>query len=218
MWLYLTSSVQSPTAKSNHTAKASSCRECKKEICPKHQFGTMYEHYHMTNCPELISYTEDFHARTLALLEMEKAWRESEAVFFSKSCAWPKKSSPRSYFLKMWPHCEQEDLKPFCKNLPKQGMIAGGQCCALPRWEPYIKEKGFLFLPTIGANEYKGSGKKRFKGSAEYRGTKMSEGLRSSESDPIYTHPDFAEVAMGYPLGWSVLTPLETQYAHCKQE
>src|SRR5579863_4914901 len=47
-----------------------------------------------------ISSSEDFHARTLALQDLEKAWKESEADYFSRSCVWPKKSSPSSYFLK----------------------------------------------------------------------------------------------------------------------
>lgn len=49
-WIYLlesagsvslseTGSHQSPTAKSNHIVKASCCKECRKDICPKHQYG-----------------------------------------------------------------------------------------------------------------------------------------------------------------------------------
>ena len=66
-------------------------------------------------------------------------------------------------------------------------------------------------LATIGANEYKGAGKNRFLGSSEYRGAKMVESLRTSSKDGIYIHPEFAELVMGYPMGWTELEDLETR-------
>jgi hypothetical protein len=33
----------------------------------------------------------------------------------------------------------------------------------------------------------------------------MAEALRVSTECPLYLHPDFAEQAMGYPSGWTVL-------------
>jgi site-specific DNA-cytosine methylase len=68
-----------------------------------------------------------------------------------------------------------------------------------------------LRLPTMGANEYKGSGKDRFIGSQNFHGAKMSEGLRTCSTDPMYLNPSFAEKIMGYPIGYSDLKPLETQ-------
>jgi len=65
-------------------------------------------------------------------------------------------------------------------------------------------------LPTIGANEYKGSAHSRFRGSQHFRGAKMVEGLRLTETDPIYLHPSFAELVMGFPTGWTDLEPSET--------
>lgn len=72
----------------------------------------------------------------------------------------------------------------------------------------HTDEIGFGLLPTIGANESKGSSRKRYKGSKYFKGAKMSEGLRLSMNDPIYTHPHFAEVAMGFPKDWTLV---ETQ-------
>ena len=100
MWLYLNIYNPSPTAKSTPIAKVSFCKECKKEICPKHQYGTMYAHYHLTNCHQLKSSTVGFHVKGSVLQDLEKAWRMSVADYFSKSCAWPKKSSHNSYSLK----------------------------------------------------------------------------------------------------------------------
>ena len=67
-----------------------------------------------------------------------------------------------------------------------------------------------LSLPTLGANEAKGSSRKRYIGSPDFRGAKMSEGLRTCETDPIYLNPLFAELVMMWPLGWTDLKPLET--------
>lgn len=65
-----------------------------------------------------------------------------------------------------------------------------------------------LMLPTISVNEHKGSPRKRYKGSKEYRGAKASEGLRTCEEDPIYLNPLFAEWMMGWPIMWTRLKPL----------
>ena len=67
-----------------------------------------------------------------------------------------------------------------------------------------------LTLPTIGKNEYKGSSHARFIGSKDFRGAKMSEGLRTCKSDPIYLNPSFAELVMMWPVGWTELKPLAT--------
>lgn len=67
-----------------------------------------------------------------------------------------------------------------------------------------------LRLPTLGANEGKGSSKKRFIGSPDFHGAKMSEGLRICETDPIYLNPLFGELVMMWPLGWTDLRPLAT--------
>jgi hypothetical protein len=68
--------------------------------------------------------------------------------------------------------------------------------------------KIMMTLPTIGANEGKGSSKVRYIGSKDFHGAKMSEGLRTCESDPIYLNPLFAELVMMWPLGWTDLKPL----------
>ncbi len=65
-----------------------------------------------------------------------------------------------------------------------------------------------LMLPTIGKNE--GSASARFTGSRDFRGAKMSEGLRTCKTDPIYLNPLFAELVMMWPSGWTDLQPLAT--------
>jgi hypothetical protein len=104
-----------------------------------------------------------------------------------------------------------EDLEKCSVTWPRWGMMRNGVCSVRPIAALPTKEKeSGLWLPTIGKNEYKGSSKARYVGSAAFRGAKMSEGLRTCETDPIYLNPCFAEIAMGWPMLWTVLAPLET--------
>ena len=73
-----------------------------------------------------------------------------------------------------------------------------------------------LFLPTLGKDETKGTSQKGFQGSPHFRGAKMSEGLRTCETDPTYLHPSFAEAVMGFPIGWGVLLDAETRSRRSK--
>jgi len=82
-------------------------------------------------------------------------------------------------------------------------MVKGGS------WSLGLARTLHFSLPTVSANEYKGSGRSRFRGSKDFRGAKMSEGLRTCETDKIYLNPCFAEVVMGFPSGWTELSASE---------
>jgi hypothetical protein len=84
-------------------------------------------------------------------------------------------------------------------------MMRNGIAFQRPALVPLTSVTGCGLLPTLGKNEPKGAGKARYRGSPEFRGAKMSEGLRSGPGDPIYLHPDFAEEVMGFPPGWTAL-------------
>lgn len=105
---------------------------------------------------------------------------------------------------------EATGLARFSGPWPRAGYMQNGAVYPLPELVSPIGGTGSGLLPTLGKNEPKGSSRERYKGSAEYHGAKMSEGLRSGPDDPIYLHPDFAEQVMGYPDGWTVLAPSET--------
>ncbi len=83
-------------------------------------------------------------AKESALQDMEKAWKMSEADYFSRSCAWPKKSSPSLYFWKTSPLFPQEVGYESLEKLPKWGMIVDGVLYPLHPWEPCIVEKDGL--------------------------------------------------------------------------
>ena len=116
-----------------------------------------------------------------------------------------------------WKTSQRLLFEDCCESLdrsPESIILHKGQLYELPTLEPITKERdtGLLRIPTIGANEYKGSSRKRYKGSKHFRGAKTSEGLRTCETDPIYLNPLFAELMMGYPRMWTDLnvsvTPL----------
>jgi len=90
-------------------------------------------------------------------------------------------------------------------------MMQNGELSAQTGPELFIDETDCGFsLPTIVKSEYKGTGKKRWWQSDEYRGAKMAEGVRTSKSDPVYLSPSFCENAMMWPIMWTGLAPLAT--------
>lgn len=97
-------------------------------------------------------------------------------------------------------------LEEFSQTWPRWGLMLNGECWELDTSALgiYESESGYL-LPTIGKNEYKGSSAKRYRGSKDFRGAKMVEGLRTCSTDPIYLTPSFAEIAMMWPITWTEL-------------
>ena len=93
--------------------------------------------------------------------------------------------------------------EPFSETWPKAGMMQNGRCYRREMRVLSTNVSECLSLPTLGANEGKGSSAIRFIGSPHFRGAKMSEGLRTCASDPIYLNPSFGEVVMGFPLGYT---------------
>ena len=126
-------------------------------------------------------------------------------------------SSPESFtelsrdglWLKMYSgYCQAKvdgSLDEFSETWPRAGTMRHGRCYELPTLELSTRESVSFLLPTVTANESKGSGRNRYQGSPHFRGAKMSEGLRTCEGDPIYLSPSFAEKAMGFPVEWTCL-------------
>jgi hypothetical protein len=85
---------------------------------------------------------------------MEKDWMESEADCFSRSCAWPKKSSPSSYSLKMSQPSLVEAVFKSLEKLPRWGMIVDGVLYPLRPLEHYTVEKGGSYWLTPSTMEH----------------------------------------------------------------
>jgi hypothetical protein len=69
--------------------------------------------------------------------------------------------------------------------------------------EPFTDVTDGGLLPTPSATEAKGTCSKRFLGSPHYKGSRVSEALRTCATDPLLTHPVFCEELMGYPTNWT---------------
>lgn len=109
----------------------------------------------------------------------------------------------RSQCWRTWQRCFIEEWGRFSATWPPSGMTRNGIAYALPTLDCPMRGKEFLLLPTLTANEGKGTSRKRYRGSEDFRGSKMSEGLRTCRSDAAYTNPNFAEAVMGLEKDWT---------------
>ena len=157
---------------------------------------------------ELMSSAEDSPAKTFQQpekvqestaqdLECGSTWQGSFARWDHDSYSW---KTPQCSLL--------EGLDEFSETWPRWGMMRNGECLEVTRLPVRSCEKGYGYLPALTKADSLGTGKKRFRGSPEFRGGKTIEGLRTSSIDPQYIHPDFAEWLMGWPIGWTGLPPL----------
>lgn len=162
-WIYLAESVESvspleitldpsPIAKSTLIVKEYCCLEWHVGNYKPLQFGMTCKHSEKTQGHFLliasILSTVAFHARISALQDLEKAWKESAADCFSRSFAWPKKSSPSSYSLKTSRQSQQEGDFKLLMNLPRWGMIVDGVLYPLRPLERSTKEIVGSYWPT----------------------------------------------------------------------
>ena len=170
VWIYLAESAayplpchngsdQLPTAKSTPIVREYFYLNLKMVDCIVPQFGMIYEPLPFME-PEIswIFSTVASPARGSALQDLEKAWQMSEADYFSRSCAWPKKSSQSLYFWKTSPLYPQEVGYESLEKLPKWGMIVGGVLYPLLPLEHHTKEIGGSYWPTPCARDWKDSG------------------------------------------------------------
>ena len=77
--------------------------------------------------------------------------------------------------------------------------------------EPCTGDIGQRLLPTLTASEWKGTAKNRYWGSHTYRSDKLASRFRTQSEDMTHINPDYAEVYMGFPMGWTVLDHWEMQ-------
>lgn len=177
---------------------------------------------------ELMGLDRDYGPRSPELLAkfdpQSSSWRTSQRCFLAQasnqadglaefSATWPRSGTMRSGIAYQLPSLVPLTSETGRGLLPTPRKNDGEK---RGNFDIHNLRNGFpaavkrLFLPTIGKNEPKGSSRKRYRGSPHFRGAKMSEGLRISADDPIYLNPCFAELVMGFPIGWTELAPQET--------
>ena len=244
-WIYLAESEDSvtpwqngsdqlPIVKLKHTQEECSYHACFRGSCRSDQSGMMSRPCTDECCLVLTSYMAASHAKTSASQDLEKAWRESEADYFSKSYALSMKLDRNSSSWKTSQQSLLEDFQRSPQKLPKEGMIVDGALYPLRKSEPLIKEKdgGCLPTPTVYGNyNKKGASKKSGDGLATY--VKMfptpdanNQGARKNQNGHQYTlqdavggqlNPMWVEWLMGYPAGWTELEAWAMQWFRSKR-
>jgi hypothetical protein len=161
-WIYLAESGESalpyrlgleqlPTVKTTDTHSRSFCPECIKEVCTMHPFGMMCElsewEYFLAASPST-SFVVDFHARTLVLQELEKAWQESEVGYSLKSQDWLASFDLDSFSWKMCQLSLFEGLTEFLWSSLRWGTTVAGRLYQPRNLEPRTFESDGFYLPT----------------------------------------------------------------------
>lgn len=159
VWIYLAESEEShsplnhgceplPIVNKTDMRKPFCFREWQKGKLIPLQSGMMCEPSLEICCPQSISSLEGFHARILALQEMELAWKESEADCFLKLSAWLASYDQDSF---SWKTCQLslfEGLTEFSWSSLRWGTTVGGRLYQPPRWVPRTSESDGSYLPT----------------------------------------------------------------------
>ncbi len=203
---------QSAALKSNPTPQVFLSKDRMKAFSTRSLSGMTFAPLTESRGKELLTwFLAGFPVKTLVSEAKAQVLKAPVADYGKKEHVSSAKYDPDSRSWKIALCSQDVDSGLFSETWPKWGTMRNGVCSVAPTLELGIKENEYGFsVPTIGKNEYKGCSQKRFRGSPAYRGAKMSEGLRTSETDPTYTHPNFAEQAMGWPITWTELRPLET--------
>lgn len=153
-----------PIVRSIDTARASYCPRCDEVSLAALPYGTMCELSDKWCSQKLTSSMEVFRARTSALLELERAWRASAVVSFSRSLDSLASYDPASFSWKTSQLSLFGGSTEFSWSSLRWGMTVGGRLSQPLRWEPHTYASGGSYLPTPMAQEYgsnKGGGSGR---------------------------------------------------------
>lgn len=144
-------------------------------------------------------------AKTLALQDMEKAWQESEADYFSRSLGCVAKLSQDSSFWKTCLPLLPEEGPKWSDKLPRWGMIVAGALYPLRPWEHHIKGNAGFYLPTPQARAAPDCKAERKRKSPSLESIlNIKHGTHG-----LKTNPRCLEWMMGYQIGWTELKHLE---------
>jgi len=158
----------------------------------------------------LTLYLEDFLARTLVQQEKAQELTENDQECGEKWQGSFTKFDQSSSLWKTHQCSLLGDLDEFSGTWPQWGLMQDGECWEQKTLGEFISETEFgLSLPTIVKSDSNATSKNRYLNSSHFRGAKMSEGLRTCETDPTSVHPSFGEKTMGWPTMWTGLAPLE---------
>jgi hypothetical protein len=225
-WIYLAESADShapwrhgsdlsPIVKTIGTLRASCSLECDSAILRARQFGATSVHSGARICPWCqISFTADSRAKTSALPDMVLAWLASGLDFIGKSIASSKNAGQLSFFSKTSRPSGPVELAKWPSHLPQAGTIRAG--ILYPRLRsarPSLATVGFV-LPRPTAKHYGSNrgGAKGRTGPARHSIHQMATRglLPGHPKGPL--NREYLEQVMGYPLRWTEIGALETEF------
>ena len=202
------------------------------------QSGMMFKPLTETLGEELLmSFLEDFHAKTLVQQEKAQELKVNEAECGKK---WQGSFTKYDPDMSMWktPQCSFiEDSVWFLDSWPRWGLMRHGECWEHQTLELNITEREFGLLPdgvnffhtpTTGADGGSNSRKalKKRKEAIWPTPTTPSGGgnaggsgahknaIKNGTYIPSSINPNLYEWLMGWPQGWTDLKPLETDKCH----
>jgi hypothetical protein len=153
---------------------------------------------------------EDSPAKTSAMLVMALELKENDpgsglslraslAHYDRESSSW--RTSQR---------CLIEGWHEFSETWPKAGLMRSGACYRRAQWVPHIHDKGCSLWPTPTATDWKGGSENSLKAKANRIGYLRYATVPHDGGGSSYPMPSFVEALMGFPIGWTELTPSAT--------
>lgn len=134
---------------------------------------------------------------------------------------------PATHLLKTRQVSLLSECMTFSETLPRSGLMRNGMLFQRPPLVPLTSGNGFGYLPTLQAssdsmNERLNAGNastcyRKANGESRPSGAKIGSSLRWSQefvNEWLRTggnlNPEWLEVLMGYPIGWTEITPAAT--------
>jgi hypothetical protein len=224
-WIYLAESEesalhlengfdQSPIAKSTHIVKESCYQDKFLVIYMQHLYGMMLKAFKGESLiVRLISSTLASPAKILVLLDVEKAWKESEAAYFTRSLSCVAKLSQDS---SSWKTCQLsliEEEPKWLEKLPRWGMIVDGALYPLRPLEQSIKGKDGSYWPSPDASDSTRGPTKTYNPKSKSQSGRTLTSFAGGKLSPHWV-----EKVMGYPSKWTELEHWAIQWFLSKRK
>lgn len=158
----------------------------------------------------LTSFQQGSPARTFPLPEQGQDWMGNEAGFGPKLYGLVASFDPATSGWKTAQCSLLEDSAEFLETFPEWGMTRNGELYLLPTPVRITFDSESGYLPTPVASMHKGSSIKsltRKNGRSRLR-DRLDHYVYATEGGRL--NPEFVEVLMGLPIGWTDLKPLGT--------
>ena len=157
----------------------------------------------------LTSYRAGFHAKTSASQVKAPESKETEAACGS---TWPESLAKWDRATSSWKTPQRllfEDSAESLETLPSWGSMRGGELLAQTPVDFNITEPDCGWLPTPTATDGKG-GTTAIRASTGKQRTDQLRHYVKIRFGVTYPNPDWLDEVMGFPTGWTALTPPET--------